>query len=152
MSAEAYFAYGSNLLIARLVERVPGARVRGIGHLAGHRLVCDKVGRDGSAKANLERHPEALVWGALYDLPAGGLDLLDPFEGGYARFEVGIQTPSETHIAAVTYVSEKRSDDRTPFDWYREMILDGARAHGLPADYLRALGALPSRPDPRRPR
>ena len=152
MSREAYFAYGSNLLVARLQERVPGATTRGIGHLADHRLVCDKVGRDGSAKANLVRHPEARVWGALYDLPRGGLDRLDPFEGGYRRTEVEIQIAQGPRIVAVTYVSERRSDDTTPFDWYRAMMVDGGRAHGLPEDYLELLAALPSRPDPRRPR
>jgi len=151
VNGEPYFAYGSNLLVGRLTERIPGASRHGIGSLQDHRLVCDKAGRDGSAKANLRPHAGAVVWGALYTLPSGGLDRLDPFEGGYRRAEVGILIRTGEIVRAVTYLSDRRTDDPTPFDWYRAMILEGARSHDLPEDYLALLEALPFRRDPREP-
>ena len=48
-----YFAYGSNLSLARLRERIGIALPLGVAELPDYRLVCDKRGADGSAKANL---------------------------------------------------------------------------------------------------
>ncbi len=48
-----YFAYGSNMLTARLHERVPSATPIGIGQLEGHALRWDKRSwRDGSGKCD----------------------------------------------------------------------------------------------------
>ncbi len=150
MSEERYFAYGSNLLVARLAQRVPGSRTLGIAVLDDHRLVCDKHGRDGSAKANLMLSLGDAVWGAVYRLPIGGLERLDAFEGGYRRVEVALRGPDGVVLHAVTYRSDRLTDHRVPFDWYREMIVTGARAHGLPTAYVAFLESLPSRPDPSR--
>ena len=48
-----YYAYGSNMSSARLVERVPGARTLGPAQLEQWRLLCTKPGADGSGKVNL---------------------------------------------------------------------------------------------------
>jgi hypothetical protein len=50
-----YFAYGSNLKWTRMRQRIPSARREAIAFLDRYRLVCNKRGRDGSAKANLVR-------------------------------------------------------------------------------------------------
>ncbi len=114
--------------------------------------MCDKAGSDGSAKANLRADPRAHVWGALYRLGPGQLEILDRFEGGYERLQVQVQSPRGASHAALTYRSERRTGDPVPFDWYRQLILEGAREHGLPEDWLAWLEALPSRPDPERAR
>lgn len=144
-----YFAYGSNLVLDRLRERVHVVDALGAARLDGHRLVCDKAGRDGSAKANLVVDPGDHVWGALYRLEAQRMQRLDRFEGGYQRCEVRVEARGEVH-RALTYRSERRTADPVPFDWYRQLILEGARDHGLPADWLVRLEALPCRPDPAR--
>jgi gamma-glutamylcyclotransferase len=36
----------------------------------------------------------------------------------------------------------------TPYDWYKALVIAGAREHGLPADYIAALAAAPAKPDP----
>ena len=43
-----YFAYGSNMSIARLSERAPSAEVIGVARLRSHVLRFHKVGTDGS--------------------------------------------------------------------------------------------------------
>lgn len=48
------FAYGSNMLVARLTERVPSARPIGIGQLKGHVLRWHKRSKDGSGKCDIE--------------------------------------------------------------------------------------------------
>lgn len=145
-----YFAYGSNLSVARMTERVPGARLATVARLPDHEVVCDKAGADGSAKANLKPRVGGEVWGVVYRLDVDGLDRLDPFEGGYFRFPVGLEARDGAALRAVTYRSDRIADDPRPFDWYLELIVEGAQAHDLPADYVARLAAWPCRPDPRR--
>lgn len=62
-----YFAYGSNMLFRRLKARTPSARLVGVGHVLGYRLVFDKVSKDGSGKCDIERTGvnADMVYGAL---------------------------------------------------------------------------------------
>jgi gamma-glutamylcyclotransferase len=48
-----YFAYGSNLDLARMRARAPAVGLIGPALLQGMRLAFDKRGGDGSGKANL---------------------------------------------------------------------------------------------------
>jgi gamma-glutamylcyclotransferase (GGCT)/AIG2-like uncharacterized protein YtfP len=143
-----YFAYGSNLKGSRMRERVPSARREAVAFLEHHRLACNKRGRDGSAKANLVSAPGERVWGVLYRVEQTHLTLLDRFEAGYQRIQVEVRTAAGAAHRATTYRSDRITGDPTPFAWYRGMILEGAREHGLPEDYLAVLEALPARPDP----
>ena len=145
-----YFAYGSNLWTARMQERVPTARALGPACLPGHRLVCSKPGRDGSGKANLEPTPEQAVWGVLYRIDAEGLSQLDRFEGGYERIILEVVDMHGILRRASTYRSSLRSAEPVLFDWYRQLMIDGARLHGLPRSWLAFLETLPMRPDPAR--
>jgi gamma-glutamylcyclotransferase (GGCT)/AIG2-like uncharacterized protein YtfP len=144
-----YFAYGSNLKESRMRERVSSARMEAVAFLEHHRLACNKRGRDGSAKANLVRAPGDRVWGVLYRLEKAHLAVLDRFESGYERVEVEVSTAAGGSHRASTYRSDRITADPTPLDWYRGMILEGAREHGLPAEYLAFLEALPTRPEGR---
>lgn len=142
-----YFAYGSNLKSERMRQRVPSARSEAVAFLDHHRLVCNKRGRDGSAKANLVRAAGHRVWGVIYRIEQADLALLDRFETGYERVEVEVCTTAGGAHRASTYRSDRIIGDPIPFDWYRAMILEGAREHDLPEDYLSVLEALPSKPD-----
>jgi gamma-glutamylcyclotransferase (GGCT)/AIG2-like uncharacterized protein YtfP len=143
-----YFAYGSNLKEGRMRQRVSSARTEAVAFLDHHRLVCNKRGRDGSAKANLAREPGHRVWGVLYRIERDHLSLLDGFEMGYERIEVEVCTAAGDACRASTYRSDRITRDPIPFAWYRELILEGAREHGLPEEYLKLLEALPSRCEP----
>lgn len=139
-----YFAYGSNLASARLRERVPSARPRGVAQLDGRRLALDKPGRDGTAKANLRISPEASVWGVVYALDEGHWPLLDACEPGYRRVEVVVSVAGASTPAA-TYTSDLSTEDRVPSRAYKRFLVDGAREHGLPAHWVKLLEALPER-------
>ena len=142
-----YFAYGSNLLSGRMRERVPSARREAVAVLDHHRLACNKRGCDGSAKANLVPAAGHWVWGVLYRIEGAELALLDRFESGYERVVVEVRTASGEARLASTYRSDRITEDPVPFDWYRGMILEGAREQGLPEQYLTLLEALPAKPD-----
>lgn len=142
-----YFAYGSNLETGRIRARISSARKDSVACLEHHRLVCNKLGRDGSAKANLAPAAGHRAWGVLYRIDAAHLDDLDRFEGGYQRVEVEVRTAAGEICRATTYRSDRIASDPTPFDWYRALILEGAREHGLPEEHLALLEALPARSD-----
>ena len=139
-----YFAYGSNLASRRMRERVPDARPGGRARLAGFRLVSDKPGRDGSAKLNLVRDAGACVWGALWALQQRDLLVLDRIEGGYERVAVTVDGDGGP-LAATTYVSPLRGADAPLAGAYKALVVEGAREHGLPAEWLARLEALPER-------
>jgi len=50
-----YFAYGSNMLKARLIERAPSALVRGTRYMEGYKIKHNKSSKDGSGKCNLAK-------------------------------------------------------------------------------------------------
>lgn len=148
-----YFAYGSNLKQAQLRRRIGSFRVVGRALLAGHRLVFDKPGADGSAKANLRPAEGAEVWGVLYELEPDGFRRLDPFEGGYERIRVEVCRDDGSKTGAWTYLFQSPAavtDAPPPFDWYRDLLLEGGREHGLPEAHLRIIASVAASRDARR--
>jgi gamma-glutamylcyclotransferase len=143
MSSNLYFAYGSNLSAARLRELAPSAVVRGAAHVTGFALRLDKRGVDGTAKANLHPAPGGVVWGAIYALDPADWARLDARERDYARFEIEI-VQGDRHALAQTYRSDHLTQDAVAAAWYKRLIVDGARAHALPAEWCAWLDALPA--------
>ncbi|MEI4471610.1 gamma-glutamylcyclotransferase family protein [Frigidibacter sp. MR17.24] len=127
-----YFAYGSNLLPARLVARCPGARAIGVAELPDNRLDFSKPGADGSGKATIRHQPGAATPGAVYDLPEAELPVLDAFEGlgrGYGRERVVLRTDGGP-VEAWTYRAIEVAA-LPAFDWYLGLCLAGRAAQGL---------------------
>lgn len=142
-----YFAYGSNLSPERMRGRVASAQALGAARLAGRRLCFDKLGRDGTGKANLRDDPASSVWGALYSFEPEAWPQLDRCEPGYARVEVEVECGGERR-AAQTYVSRLYTPDPLPLARYKRLVVEGARFHALPDDWIRWLESQPERADP----
>ncbi|MBW2372233.1 MAG: gamma-glutamylcyclotransferase [Deltaproteobacteria bacterium] len=143
---ERYFAYGSNLEPRRFRERVGGFQVHGVACLHGQCLAFNKRGRDGSGKANLMPDPLGLVWGVVYELAPTAWPTLDQFEGGYTRLRVQVERGPGEGLEAWTYASSRLSR-KPPFAWYREHVVQGARYHGLPDDWVAWLEGVIVQPD-----
>ncbi len=75
---------------------------------------------------------------------------LDRFEPGYERLTVRVFARDEAGLVAQAYVSEQLVAELLPFTWYKELMVGGARLHGLPSGYVRFLERIEARPDPRR--
>jgi len=152
-----YFGYGSNMLTRRLRARVPSADPIGTGRLPGYRLHFHKRSRDGSGKCNIVPvEADAVVHGVLFELNANEVDALDEAEQrgrGYERRTMQIQGPSSP-VEAFAYVAQPAyvDDALLPYDWYRALVLAGAREHDLPAAYVARLEAVRSYPDPNQER
>ena len=147
-----YFAYGSNLCRARMLERVPDSVLIAVGSLADHRISFDKRGADGTGKANIEACRDGRVWGAIYRVSPRGLDALDQFERGYRRTSVSVTAKGGDVCTCVTYIAERAADGLLVGDWYMRLVIGGARELELPEAYLAELeqrlaaARLPSSP------
>ncbi len=135
-----YFAYGSNMLTARLRERVPSATAIGIGQLVGYALRWDKrSSRDGSGKCDAEAtgRQDDVVWGVLFELDPEDKPALDKAEGlgaGYMEKTVHVMTEAGP-ITAITYYATDKDASLRPYHWYKTLVIAGAREHGLPTSY-----------------
>jgi hypothetical protein len=148
-----YFAYGSNMHTGRLRERVPSCAVRTVAALPGHTLRFHKRGRDGSAKCDAYASGCAtdMVYGVVFALDAAERPALDRAEGsGYCAAPVLLHTSSGATLSAYTYLAVPAAIDPAlrPFRWYLDLVVAGARAHGLPADYVAWLAGTPACADP----
>lgn len=137
-----YFAYGSNLSAARLRERAPSAERLAIGTVCDHRFAWNKLGRDGSAKANLVPAPGECAWGVVFAIDPADWDSLDRCERDYDRRLVLVRARG-AELRCATYVSDHLVCDEVPHDWYRELVLRGAREHALPPEWIRMLAGPP---------
>jgi gamma-glutamylcyclotransferase len=141
-----YFAFGSNMSRLRMVSRIAEATSDGRGMLQGWALRMNKRGRDGTAKANIERIDGSTVWGVVYRFPEAHLPRLDRFEGGYERISVTVLDAAERPLRCTCYASDSLLEHGACFDWYKNHMLDGAREHELPADYIAMIAAVPDCP------
>lgn len=145
-----YFAYGSNMSQRRLrhAERAPSAELLGRARLSAHRLVFDKHGRDGSAKADCEPTGDAAhaVLGGLFVIDAQHRAALDQVESGYTPTRVEVLAEGGP-VHALTYVAGDRQAGLLPYVWYLRHVLEGARELALPTGYLRLIEQIEARED-----
>jgi len=141
-----YFAYGSNLWIDQMVERVGAGCLETppeVARLPDYRLVFNMRGDDGAVFANIAT-PGDGVYGVIYRCSSAVLARLDEFESGYDR--VWMQVIDRVGLArsAVAYVAHARPTGETglPSEPYVRRILTGARQQGLPEEYIRRIESL----------
>lgn len=150
-----YFGYGSNMLTRRLRARVPSAAPLGTARLSGYRLCFHKRSRDGSGKCNIVPAEDRDVYGVLFEIDRADLDALDQAEQrgrGYERTDLRVRGSSP--VEAFAYLAQPAyiDDALLPYDWYRALVIAGAREHGLPSAYVDRLEAVRSYPDPNQDR
>ncbi|MEO9781607.1 MAG: gamma-glutamylcyclotransferase family protein [Sedimentitalea sp.] len=145
----AYFAYGSNMLPARLQARCSTARVIGTAHAYSFGLEFSKPSKDGSGKATLIKSElqEVVTPGVLFEIERSELRNLDRAEGagyGYDRddsFRVACASTGAT-VNAKTYLASTTKPELKPFDWYLALVLAGSHHHALQEDHIRRLRAI----------
>lgn len=152
MTKTYYFAYGSNMSVKRMLARVPSAVVIGTATLHGYRLAFHKDSFDGSAKCDIITSNGAAdcVHGVLYAINVSDLKSLDLAEGaGYAYDRRTIDLDSNSgRVAAECYFARGTMPGLTPYGWYLEHILVGARQAQLPVDYIARIAAIDFTDDP----
>ena len=148
-----YFAYGSNMQTATFRGRRRIEFTRAFAARApGWRVTLDKppLIPIGESFANLLRDPDATALGVVYEVTEADVEHLELTEGvpigNYHRTEIAIVPlvstgPSRT---AITLVSERRDSALRPSRRYMACLIAGAEEHGLPAEYVAALRAIPA--------
>jgi hypothetical protein len=147
-----YFAYGSNMQTATFRGRrcIEFDEARP-GCLRGWRLVLDKppLVPVGESFANIVADSEAIVLGVLYRITEDDLAHIELTEGvligNYERIEVSVEglVVTET-VTAFTLTSDRRDDTLLPSTRYMALLVAGAEEHGLPAEYVEQLRAVPA--------
>lgn len=120
--------------------------------LPGFDLRFHKRGRDGSGKCDAYRtgDPTDSLYGVVYSLNHSQRDMLDEFEGpGYLSLEVSVRVPAG-FVTAYAYVArdEHVASGLPPFNWYKSIVVAGARTHALPAHYIEHLESVYAQSDP----
>lgn len=139
-----YFAYASNMSRAQMKSRAGEIFEERPARLENYEPVFNKKARGGSATANIRPAAGQAVEGVLYKINEGAFRTLDRFEGApqhYRRIEVSIVDGSGQRVAAQVYIATKVEKGLRPAPHYLKTILDGAREHGLPEEYLRKIQA-----------
>lgn len=136
-----YFAYGSNMSIARLRGRVPSAVPLGRYALKQHDLRFHKSGSDGSGKCNALYTGNAadVVIGALFEIEADEKPALDAAEGlgqGYNLKRVTVVGVDGAALGALTYIATRIDNSLRPYSWYLNHVLVGAQETALPNEYI----------------
>jgi len=146
------FAYGSNMLLAKVSVRAASAKPRGVARLEQFALRWNKRSRDGSGKCSIEEGTQRqnTVWGVLYEMTVSDKERLDRFEGlghGYEQREVVVLLDGNRTLVPAYYATSVDPGVR-PYDWYKEQVVAGAIRHRFPAEYIRELEMVPSIADP----
>lgn len=139
-----YFAYGSNMLPARLRSRCPSAKTIGAAVARDWILEFSKASKDGSGKATLAPAPSASVPGVIFEIDVAEQKRLDKHEGvgfGYRREDAF--TVEGITVLTSSYLGTSLDRARQPFDWYLATVIAGAEHHGLNVDHVAALKRTP---------
>lgn len=147
-----YFAYGSNLDAAQMKSRCPDMQVIGIARLEDHALCFPRLSElRGCGVCSIEPRKGERIWGVVYRLSQADLASLDtcegfvpglpPHENHYNRHPVSVVLEgAPTRVD--TYIANRQDNPPPPSAAYLRHMREGARHHGLPADYVRFLDEL----------
>jgi gamma-glutamylcyclotransferase (GGCT)/AIG2-like uncharacterized protein YtfP len=138
-----YLAYGSNLDVATMMRRCPGARPVARATLVGYRLAFRSVAGDVGV-ATVVPDAGSVVPGAVYEITAADLASLDRCEGTpwlyrRARMTAGVEGFGPRRV--LLYVLNDAADAQ-PHPSYLATIAAGYREWGLPTDGLLRAAAM----------
>lgn len=138
-----YFAYGANMHDSAFLER---RRMRPtewrVGRIRDYRLRFNLEGRPRgrAAPANVSPQQGAEVWGVLYRLTRRDLVRLNASEEipgwRYRPLWLEAEDDQGNGLRAVTYIADGNDEDGNPSLRYITLLREGARAHGLPAQWI----------------
>ncbi len=149
-----YFAYGSNMSSSQLRAWDTTHRCIGAAELRDHRLAFLRRSlRWKAGAADIVYAPGESVWGVLWELPFGAseLDVKESAGEAYRRRPVEVHVEGAPMSAMAYEVIDKAPTELQPRREYVQLMLDGAREHGLPRAWVRRLQTL-FPPKDRRPR
>ena len=155
------------MLTCKLKDRCPSAVPIGICKIKKHSLKFHKVShaiskknriRDISGKGDIVPSETDEVYGVLFSIDKSEKRSLDKAEGypkyGYDKKTIDVVTIKGEKYKSVMYFAKKSAINpkKKPYHWYKEQVVQGAKEHGLPEDYIKKIKAVESIPDQDRER
>lgn len=132
-----YFAYGSNMLPERLLERIGKYHTAFPVSLSDYRFTYNKKSIDGTAKANIKSEKSSVVRGVCFEIDDNDFTILQKYEGGYDRQNIQVKTSEGKDIVGVvTYISSSIDDTFVASDEYKKLVLKGASHWKLCERYI----------------
>ena len=136
-----YFAYGSNMSVHRLQERVSSANPLGMGWIPEHKLMFHKTSKDGSGKCDIVPSDACTVFGVLFEIDSSQEQTLDQYEGlnhGYRKKTCSVQVGEGRCMPALIYSADDAyvDDKLKPYTWYLNHVIIGAKEASLPETYI----------------
>ena len=143
-----YAAYGSNLHPLRLLNRISSATLISTGYLADWSLHFHKRSEDESGKCSIRRGGDG-VHLAIFEISREDKLTLDKIEGvGTGYSEISLHIPGVGECGSYAATESYIDDSLKPYDWYKELVLAGARFNGFPDVYVSRIESLPAVDDP----
>jgi sulfite reductase (NADPH) flavoprotein alpha-component len=142
-----YLAYGANMSRRVLARRGLAPLSSEPARLDGYRLSFSHPGLlpVEPAFANLEPEAGGTVHGVLHHLSTADMARLDRMEGAeYLHEEVAVVGAVSGAVRARAYRNPHPVEGLRPSRRYLRGLVEGAREHGLPEDWVQALAAHPS--------
>lgn len=135
-----YFAFGSNLDLAQMATRLPGAVPVTVATLHGYHLVFRGPSRKrGGGVASVDRAPDASVPGMVYDVTMEDLLLMDRYEGAphwYLRVGRTVVSDDGAPHSVHTYRLPAHVTAMPPTPAYIEQIHRAYAHHGFERSLL----------------
>lgn len=148
-----YFAYGSNLNPGQMAARCSKPKVLTVARLANHQIAFHGHSKkwDGGEETAIPQPGEDL-WGVVYQLSFSDAEYLDSWQdvrldgtGPYFHYPTVVTDEQGNRYPVLLYKKDLLSDPQMPSEEYLNFIVAGAKAHGLPRDYLARLQTIATR-------
>jgi len=137
-----YFAYGSNMwtqYLVRVRNIRPLSSEGGVLHGYSVRFTAPGPVWVEPAFASLHKEEGAVAYGVIHELESQDLAKVLSTEPNYLAEKVLINTLDGRVIEAVSLVNTAAGEARKPSRRYRDLMINGAKEHALPSDYVNQL-------------
>ena len=136
-----YFAYGSNMLTERILDRLGTVEQVGIGLLPNYQLVFNRLGSySPGGVASVIPSQGRSVYGVIWKLNNKQLTMLDEIEdpAAYSRESVSVEMNDGSSVDCLTYIAYSQGY-HPPTKNYLSYLIRGAEEHDLPSKYVKNL-------------
>ena len=142
-----YFAYGSNMCTRYLRDCCPSAEPVMPAVLANFHIEFRRFSTNlGGGISTIQPAPGEIVHGVLFTIPRAEIEALDVLEnvpdGLYARDTFMMLDATGAWRRAELYRIVTPEGPFAPADQYIDWMLEGAREHGLPDDYIAGIAGF----------
>jgi len=142
-----YFAYGSNMCTRYLRDYCPSAAPVMPAALANFHIEFRRFSTNlGGGISTIQPAPGAIVHGVLFTIPRAEIEALDILEnvpdGLYTRDTFVMLDTAGAWRRAELYRIVTPEGPFAPAEQYIDWMLEGAREHGLPDDYIARIAGL----------